>query len=175
PFVPAAAFDIRIDNRTNLIEFFEDRVDGVEFDEELGVESVLPAETNAIYVQIHNRGSATVVDGELHLFWAEVPVPFPASGAPALPADFWPRFRLDPMPPSAGPIAPPIGDWRRVGMRTGLVIRPGDPVVARFDFVPPATLAERRIALLAVGHSPREDPLPAPPPPPALDAPAPPP
>src|SRR5262249_58377080 len=62
PFVSAAAFDIRIDNRTNLIEFFEDRVDGVEFDEELGVESLLPAETNAIYVQVHNRGTATVVD-----------------------------------------------------------------------------------------------------------------
>src|SRR5262249_43332444 len=70
---------------------------------------------------------------------------------------------------SAGPLAPPVGDWRRVGMRSGLVIRPGDPVVARFDFVPPATLAERRIALLAVAHSPGEDPLGAPPPPTVID------
>lgn len=50
----AHAFDIRIDSAP--FDFFDDRVNGVEFDEQLAVNTLLPLAEQAVYVQVHNWG-----------------------------------------------------------------------------------------------------------------------
>jgi hypothetical protein len=164
-FQPNMAYDIRVDNRTALFKFFEDRIDGVEFDDELGVDNLLPVESNAVYVQVHNRGTHTITDVEILLFFASTTNVSPLPAVPNLPTDFWARFRLaDPMPPPAAAAVPAgAADWRRIGRRTGLTVPPGDPLVVRFDFVPAQDLAERNVALLALTLSPGNDLLGGPP------------
>ena len=66
------AYDIRVDNAPFL--YFDQVVDGVEFDERLPVKSIAPGERNAIYVQVHSRGWAPVPGVSVHLFFATFPV-----------------------------------------------------------------------------------------------------
>ena len=164
-FLPDMAYDIRVDNRTALFQFYEERVDGVEFDDELGVDNLLPVESNAIYVQVHNRGTHPITDAEVLLFFADTTNVSPLPAVPNLPTDFWNRFRApDPMPPPAGGAVPAgAASWLRIGRRTGLTVPPGDPMVVRFDFTPGQGLAERNVALLALTLSPANDVLGGPP------------
>jgi hypothetical protein len=151
------AFDIRVDSAP--LHFFEDRVDGVEFDEDLGADTLVPLATNAVYVQVHNSGFDILGNVTVHLYFAPsgpAPlVPPPGSPVPAgLPpaADFWDQPGLN--PPAASAL-------QRVGPPKGINrIAPDAPVVVRFDWAPPATLAGGNVALLAVCSSP-QSPLPA--------------
>ncbi|HEU0076232.1 MAG TPA: hypothetical protein VFQ76_01210, partial [Longimicrobiaceae bacterium] len=149
PFDLASGYDIRVD--APPYTWLEDTVDPVEFDEDLGTDPLVPGEVNFVYVQVHNRGWGTAAATEAHLFFADLPVPAPgaAPAVPALPA--WAGFPADPAP------AP----WRRVPPRLpggpgpvppfeSVELRAGEPKVVRFDFVPPASVAGRRVALLAV-------------------------
>ncbi len=169
-FNMAAAFDIRIDSPPYT--FFDETLDGVEFDEDLGVDVLDPGELNMIYVQVHTRGWDTVPNVVVHLFFAPAPA---APVAPAIPlplpdlhADFWAHFADVPVLPA--PAVAPVGPaaaWQRTGPPVTISnIAPSQPVVARFEWVPPEALAAApsRVALLAVITSP-SDPFPLAPPP----------
>ncbi len=83
---------------------------------------------------------------------------------PDLQADFWSHYLKETLPtPGVAPVAPAAA-WQRVGSAVRLQgIAANKPSVARFDWVPPATLDGKRVALLALLTS-AEDPLPAAPP-----------
>lgn len=148
-FTDTAAYDIRIDSR--VFSFFEERVDGVEFDEDLVVDDLVPAAPNVIYVQVHNRGLERVAPVDVHLYFAEVPTPPPAAGAPDLQGNFWAHFKDPSLPAAAPAVAPPAAFWQRVGKVDSIpFVRPNQPVVARFDWTPPASLRGKTVALLAV-------------------------
>jgi hypothetical protein len=152
------AFDIRVDSAP--LHFFEDRVDGVEFDEELGADTLVPLARNAVYVQVHNSGFDVLGNVTVHLYFA------PSAAAPLLPppgspmpaglppaADFWDQAGFNPPVASALQRVAPAQTINRIA--------PEAPVVVRFDWVPPATLAAGgNVALLAVCSSP-QSPLPA--------------
>jgi hypothetical protein len=147
------AFDIRVD--ASPFTFFDDVVDGVEFDEQLEVDDPVPTEDNYVYVQVHNAGTTAVPNVNVHLYAAvcapgdvvnpigPVATNSPASleaGAPI--ADFYGRPNLDPIPTSR---------WRRVDVVRLLdEVAPDAPRVARFTWTPDATLATRHVALLAL-------------------------
>ncbi|HKJ03550.1 MAG TPA: hypothetical protein VJ997_13875 [Longimicrobiales bacterium] len=171
PRVPAAtvaidhthAFDIRVD--APPYTFLEDRVDGVEFDERLPVDTVVPLAENFIYVQVHNSGSSPVTDAEVHLYFMDSPVAAPA-GAAAVPIPALGPIAQFYNPPSFDPTAA-VGvvgsNWQRVAPKVTLPpVAPGEPVVARFRWIPPAVMAGKNIALLALCTSPAggQDPLP---------------
>jgi photosystem II stability/assembly factor-like uncharacterized protein len=152
-FRDTAAYDIRIDSRAGglTFSFFEGRVDGVEFDEELAVDDLVPAAANVIYVQVHNRGLERVAPVDVHLYFAEMPAAPPAAGAPDLQGNFWAHFKDAALPAAAPAVAPPAAFWQRVGtVDTIPFVRPNQPVVARFDWTPPASLRGKSVALLAV-------------------------
>jgi len=144
-FSDVDAFDIRVDNPP--LQFFDDVMDGVEFDEDLRSKPVAAGGLNVVYVQVHTSGWAAVPPVQVHLFWA----PSGALGAPDLHAGFWGHFNEDPMPgPAAAPVAP-AAEWRRAGTLATLDhLRPNQPEVARFEWVAPASLAGGSVALLAV-------------------------
>lgn len=149
--------DIRID--TAPYQFFEDVMDGVEFDEDLRTQPVQPGMRNVIYVQVHSSGWQAVPQATVHLFFAEAPAPGANAADPPLPnlhADFWANFNADPLPAPAAAVVAPAAVWQRAGKAVQLTrIGPNQPAVARFEWVPPAALATtdaqaRFVALLAV-------------------------
>lgn len=154
-FTDQDGFDIRVDNAP--FQFFEDVIDGVEFDEDLRTRPVVPGETNATYVQVHSSGWDAVPPVTVHLYFAAAP----AAGAPDLHSGFWANFTQDPLPaPAAAPVAP-AAIWQRAGHAvTQTRIRANQPEVARFEWVPPVSLAGGNVALLAVCTC-AADPLPA--------------
>lgn len=159
------AFDIRVDSPP--YSFFDDVVDGVEFDEQLEVSDPVPTEDNYVYVQVHNAGTIGVPSVSVHLYAAEcaagdvvnpigaVPTASPPSlqaGAPI--ADFYGRPNFDPIGASK---------WKRVDAVRVLDDVPSDtPQVARFTWAPDPALAGRNVALLALcsGHPLSLDALP---------------
>jgi len=162
------SFDIRVD--APPFGFFEGRVDGVEFDERLAADTLAPLVRNSIYVQVHNIGREEVPNVKVHLYFRLSPIAAPITGAPvALPAAAGlgqvAEFYLPPSfdPPGGG--SPLNGaTWTRVAAAQTLrAVGPGAPVVARFDWIPPAALAGQNVALLALCHGPDNlhDPLPA--------------
>ena len=164
----AHAFDIRVD--APPYRFFEDRADGVEFDEQLGADTVVPGETNYVYVQVHNAGSLPVDAVDVHLFVraapAAPPIPGPAIAAVPVPAAPAPI----PAVPALGPVAefynPPgfalaggAATWSKIGVRPAGTVAPGAPVVVRFDWVPAAFPAapNNNAALLAICVAPTDN------------------
>jgi hypothetical protein len=167
------AFDIRID--TAPFRFFDDRIDGVEFEQQIGVGLGAPAslppkrpltatEKAVVYVQVLDSGFDRVDNVDVHLYYFPLAAPiagglFPPAGVP-LPA-------LNPVtdfynPPNFDPPAPPNpAMWRRVAPRRQLArVSPTAPAVARFDWEPDASLGGQDVALLAMCTS-VNDPLPA--------------
>jgi hypothetical protein len=160
------AFDIRVD--ATPFSFFDDVVDGVEFDELLEIADAVPTEVNYVYVQVHNAGTNTVPAVSVHLYAAQcaaadvinpaggVPTASPASleaGAPI--ADFYNPPNFDPLITS---------NWHRVDtVRVIGDVLSGTPKVARFSWIPDATLGGTNVALLALctGHAGGPDALPA--------------
>ncbi|MBL8350729.1 MAG: hypothetical protein JNL87_10475 [Burkholderiaceae bacterium] len=153
------AFDIRVD--APPYRFFDDRVDGVEFDEQLGADTLHATLPNAIYVQLHNNGREAATGVQLHLYFRASPIAAPIAAPPgvAIPphgvgpdlgpvADFYNPPSFDP----TGGGDPVAGSrWTRVApMRPIATLRPGEPLVLRFDWTPPAALAGGNIALLAL-------------------------
>jgi len=169
PRLPAArvaldnvhAFDIRIDAPPR--QFFDDRVDGVEFDERLGADILVPLATNSVYVQVHNVGKEEVPNVRVHLYFQRSPIAAPNGAAAVnLPAglgdvtDFYhPDDDFNPSPGATWARVGPPQTLRRVG--------PAAPAVARFDWQPPAALAGQNVALLALCSGPDDahDKLPA--------------
>ena len=144
PLDPLRAFDIRSRfSPIPLLPFGGSRVDGVEFDEELTPEAPEPGAPNLVYVQVHNGGAETAAGVEVRLFVAEALGNPPV--VPNLPADL----------PPLGPLA--VSSWTRLGAKT-LTVAPGQPVVAAFDWTPPAS-ARGALVLLALCAHP-DDPLP---------------
>jgi hypothetical protein len=151
------ACDIRVD--APPFTFFDDVVDGAEFDEQLEAGDPVPTEDNYVYVQVHNRGTAAVPNVTVHLYAAPcaagdvvhpvgpVSTPFPASldaGAPI--ADFYGRPNRDPIPASA---------WKRVAPAQAVAEVPPDaPRVVRFTWSPDASLQGKNVALLALCEGP---------------------
>lgn len=158
PFTDQDGFDLRIDNAP--FQFFETTLDGVEFDEDLRTRPLVAGERNAVYVQVHTAGWDAMPATTVHLFFA------PAAGGvpPDLHGGFWGVFTQDPLPaPAVAPVAP-AAPWQRAGHAVVLNrIAPNQPEVARFDWVPPASLGGGSAALLAVCTS-AADALPAAPP-----------
>ena len=138
----AHAFDIRVDSAP--FDFYDDRVDGVEFDEQLGVDALVPLALQGVYVQVHNWGFADAVDVDVHLLYAPAGVAAPLLLGGAAPALSMPAGLPAPDTLYAPPAFDPSGasPWRRVGppQRIGR-LRPWDPRVIRFDWRPPARLA----------------------------------
>ncbi len=130
------AFDIRVD--APPFSFFEETMDGVEFDEDLINDAAVAGERNLVYVQIHQTGSRPVVnDAKVNLYYA-----FSPGVSPPLQANFWDTFP-DGDPPAAGP-------WHRAApQRTTRRLAPGQPEVLRFEWTPPAD-APAQVALLAL-------------------------
>ena len=150
-FTDHEAFDIRIDNAP--FQFFEDVIDGVEFDESLHTKPVQAGASNVVYVQAHACGWQAVPGATLHLYFAPSPPPAPNANAAPLPdlhADFWAHW-LDPvLPPPAVAAVAPAAAWQRAGTPVVLAsVGPNQPAVARFEWLPPATLPSH-VALLAV-------------------------
>lgn len=157
------AFDIRVDGFP--FTFFDDQLDGVEFDEEAGADTLTAGEPNAVYVQVHNRGNAVVRDVDVHLFSrviagsaiAPYTSPAPAVVGPPPPALPNVPAALDPpdfLPLGGAPVA-----WQRVGTRAVRAPRlePGQPFVARFDFVAPTPAGTNEVAFVAVCTSPDDN------------------
>jgi hypothetical protein len=143
------AFDIRVDAAP--IAFFDDRLDGVEFDEELGADELVPLRRNAVYVQVHNRGWDPVVNAVVHLYFLATPTVAPAGVPPTVPVPGGLTATSNVYnPPSFDPTPVPNA-WQRVGpAQTIPRVGPAEPVVVRFDWDPPAALAGASVALLAL-------------------------
>ncbi len=158
PFTEQDAFDIRVDNAP--FQFFDNTLDGVEFDEDLRTRPLVPGEAHAVYVQVHSSGWDAVSPVTVHLFFATAA----AGVAPDLHAGFWAAHTQDPLPAPAAPPVAPAAAWQRAGHAVTLTrLRANQPEVARFDWVPPSALAGGSVALLAVCTS-LDDLLPAAPP-----------
>ena len=68
PFNDREAFDIRVDNAP--FQFFDDVIDGVEFDEALSTKPVAAGQANAVYVQVHSCGWQAAPGVTVRLFFA---------------------------------------------------------------------------------------------------------
>ena len=132
----ARAFDIRVD--APPFSFFEETMDGVEFDEDLINDTAIAGERNLVYVQIHQTGTRPGInDAKVNLYYA-----FSPGAPPPLQANFWDTFP-DGDPPAAGP-------WHRAApQRMTRHLAPGQPEVIRFEWTPPAD-APAQVALLAL-------------------------
>lgn len=150
PLTDTEAFDIRIDHAP--FQFFEDVLDGVEFDEDLQTQALKAGETNFIYVQVHSAGWAGAGPVDVQLYFAAAPAPGQPNDPPLpdLHADFWAHWLDDPLPaPAVAPVAPAAA-WQRTGAAVRLTtIGANQPAVARFEWVPPANLGAH-VALLAL-------------------------
>ena len=158
------AFDIRIDNAP--FQFFDDVIDGVEFDQGLSSKPLAVGERNAVYVQVHTCGwQALPAAGlQVHLYFAACALPPnnpSADPVPDLHADFWAHWLDATLPaPAAPPVAPAVA-WQRVGDApvTLATLGPNQPAVARFDWVPPTALGPAVALLALVTSAPGVDPL----------------
>ena len=153
PFTDREAFDIRIDNAP--FQFFDDVIDGVEFDENLRTKAVAAGERNVVYVQVHSCGwQALPPSGAtVHLYFAPGAAPAAdpnADPVPDLHADFWTHWADATLPaPALAPVDPAAG-WQRVGVPVTLTaVGPNQPAVARFEWLAPA-MAATHVALLAL-------------------------
>jgi hypothetical protein len=106
-----------------------------------------------VYVQVHSCGWQPVPLATVHLYFAPAPAPPANPGADALPdlhADFWAHFGDNPLP---APAVAPTGNavaWQRAGAPVQLTtLGPNRPAVARFEWLPPATLPGN-VALLVL-------------------------
>ena len=140
---PHIAYDIRID--APPFTFFDRVLDGAEFDEEVHSDKLVIGETNLINVQVHNTGFERTPDPGIgppasdviiYLYFADAA----AGNAPDLDANFWATF---PAAPAAG------ATWQQAGEVRVHSVGPAQPVVARFEWLPPITLGNR-VALLAL-------------------------
>jgi hypothetical protein len=154
PFDDVSAWDIRVDNAP--FQFFEQVVDGVEFDTELVPKNLAAGELNIVYVQVQTAGWGETSGVQVYLFFAEVPAasPMPGTPQPPLQADFWATFR-------AMPLSPPSAPWTPVAPAASVTVHPNDPVVVRFDWLVPRDLGGKQVGLLALCEHPGLDPLPA--------------
>jgi len=134
PLVFDRAFDIRVD--APPFSFFDETMDGVEFDEDLVHDVAVAGERNLVYVQVHQLGARNRVhDAQVHLYFANSP-----GTPPPLQAGFWDSFPGD----------PPAGAWQRPApAQSTRNLGPAQPAVLRFDWTPPAN-ATAQVALLAV-------------------------
>lgn len=160
-FTLREAFDIRVDS--SPFKFFEDQVDGVEFDEEMPVDDVRLLAPNSVYVQVHNRGTRTIDDARVHLYFTwttDLDVTLGADGIPNNLGDPNPvGFYTD------ANFEPPAGSWEKVGFMPVPPVHTAQPRVVRFDWVPPApppalagvAPADLRLALLALCTSVLDD------------------
>lgn len=154
-FTDHDAIDIRIDNQP--FQFFEDVIDGVEFDEDLATKPVVAGARNVVYVQAHSCGWGKVVNVTVHLYFAPSAALAANPNAAPLPdlhADFWTHWLADPLP---APAVAPVGNaaaWQRAGVPVQLqAVGPNQPEVARIEWLAPATLPAF-VALLAVVTTP---------------------
>jgi hypothetical protein len=114
---------------------FGEPIDAVEMDENLVRDEPLVGDENAVYVQVQNRGTAVATNVDVHLYFA--PAGNPAA-APAIPADL------------GFPNAPPASSaWQRADVITVGEIRPGEPVVVTFRWIPPLNIVDN-VALMVV-------------------------
>ena len=160
-----SAIDIRVDNAP--FQFFEDVIDGVEFDEELRMKNIVPGQPNAIYVQVHNAGWDRFNQPiNVHLFFAPGAAPAAAADPaprPNLHDNFWSNFTIEPeLPPPGAAPAGGAARWQRTGRKQIIPanrLSAAYPAVVRFEWTPPADLAAAGfVGLLAVVASP-EDPI----------------
>lgn len=143
------AFDIRVD--APPYSFFDDVVDGVEFDERMPVNDAVPFAKNFVYVQVHNSGFEKLPAVDVHLYFRSSPVPAPIGpAAVAIPPGNGLGAVTDFYRPGADFDADPASAWRRIGKVTVRDVTSGEPVVARFAWIPDATLAGTDVALLAL-------------------------
>ncbi len=162
----AHAADIRVD--TAPFEFFDDRIDGVEFDERLGVDDLQPLAQQAVYVQVHNHGWDRIDQVRVHLFFAPAGVAGPVPTVPApIPGTSMPAGLPDPIALVAAADFEPAaaGPWQRVGPPQVVSLAPWEPLVLRFDWRPPPSLAvaaPNDYAALLVLCTAVDDPLPTP-------------
>lgn len=154
----AHAFDIRID--TAPFDFFDDVLDGVEFDERVGVDDIVPLQRQAVYVQVHNSGTDAARNVDVHLLWANAPAAPLALGA--APGALVPGATPGAATFYNAPNFPTNAVWTQVAAPRRIArVRPGEPKVVRFDWVPPEVLdfPGTNVALLALCTSP-DDALP---------------
>jgi hypothetical protein len=153
-FNEVSAWDIRADRAP--FQFFEEVVDGVEFDTELVPKDLTAGERNIVYVQVQTAGWGDATGVQVHLFFAEFPPasPLPDTPLPNLQADFWTTFRLM-------PISPPGAPWSRASTAASVAVHPNDPIVVRFDWLVPKDLGGKVVGLLAICEHPALDPIPA--------------
>jgi hypothetical protein len=150
-----SAYDLRVDSAP--FQFFDEVLDGVEFDEELRTKNLVPGQPNAIYVQVHNAGWDRLAQPvDVHLFFASGAAP--AGGAdpaplPDLHPDFWAHFTTDVLPAPVGPLPAGAAVWQRAGKKQTIPagrLSANYPCVVRFEWTPPANLASGFAGLLAV-------------------------
>ena len=155
------AFDIRVDNAP--FQFFDDVIDGVEFDEDLVTKSVQAGQRNVVYVQAHSCGHATVPAATVHLYFAPSPAPAANPNADPLPdlhADFWTHWLDATLPAPVAPPAATAAAWQRAGAPVTLTtIGPNQPAVARFEWLAPATLPGFVALMALMTTPPAGDPL----------------
>ncbi len=151
PRVPAGraldrihAFDIRIDApgfvRSEAFAFGE-AIDAVEFDETLVTDRPLVGDINHVYVQVQNRGWGVAANVKVSLYFANAG----ALTAPAIGNDI--GYPGDPAAGSAWQLAAPPQTVGALG--------PGEPVVAKFDWIPPLEITDG-VALLAVASNDKD-------------------
>ena len=102
------AFDIRVD--CPPFSFFEEVMDGVEFDEQLQSDQPAAGERNLVYVQVHTGGTNTLADVQVQLFFAD------AAAAPGGAA------------------------WQPIDSPQSVTVGPAQPAVARFEWTPPGNV-----------------------------------
>jgi hypothetical protein len=101
------------------------------------------AQTNRVYVQVHNRGWKVASSVTVKVLYADA-----GAGLPALPNDFWPAFPGDAFDQT---------HWKPIGTTTITDLLPNVPRVLSWDWMPPATTSDH-VCLLAMIDSP-QDPL----------------
>jgi hypothetical protein len=139
PLDHAHAFDIRIDApgfvRSEAFAFGED-IDGVEFDDTLVSDQPLVGEVNRVYVQVHNRGWGDAAGVQVFLYYA-------AAGNPAAAPPIDAALGFPGLPT-------PASNWRLIDIiNLPAPVRPGHPVVVKFEWTPPVEVRDS-VALLAI-------------------------
>jgi hypothetical protein len=145
PFQPVDALvdGVEFDNPTHRLLPFGP---GYRIETVAGIthENPVRAQSNRVYVQVHNRGwkAATAVD--VRLLWADA-----GAGLPALPANFWTGFATDSYTQTT---------WHLIGSKQTIPsLEAGVPRVLQFAWTPPATTSDH-VCLLMLVDSP-DDPL----------------
>jgi hypothetical protein len=138
------ALDIRVDApgfiRSEAFAFGE-AIDGVEFDETLVSDKPLAGDINHVYVQVHNRGFGAAANVKVSLYFAKANhVPAPAGQL--TPPNLDNRINYPGDPAADSP-------WQLVTSQTLGALAPGEPTVARFEWLAPLELTDG-VALMAV-------------------------